>query len=151
MAAKRGRGRPKGPAVGSILTVMVVGEAKKGVLVELGSHELLLPRSRYGAAGDRIEEAGYGTPLTVEVVAGPGGDGVGLSRVSIERSFRQPRLMEGTLRRAGSGFVLAPGEGAQPFAVLVLDRLAPDELVGTERPWLVGAPYRDLRMVEPGS
>jgi len=128
---------------------MVVGEAKKGVLVELGSIELLLPRPRYGAAADQIEAAGYGAALTVEVVAASDGSGVALTRVPIERSLRQPRAVDGTLQRSGTGFLLVPSDGSPSFAALVLDRLAPDDLVGTERRWLVGAPHRGLRLVEP--
>lgn len=128
---------------------MVVGEAKKGVLVELGSTELLLARSRWGAASDRIAEAGYGDALTVEVVADPGGEGTALDRVGIERSIRQPRAIDGTLRRQGSGFELCPADGSTAFAVIVLDRLQPDSLVGDERSWSVGAPHRAIRLVEP--
>lgn len=148
MAARQGSRRPKGPAVGTILTGMVVGEAKKGVLVELGSVELLLPRSRFGTSGDLLGEAGYGTAVTVEVVATPEG-GTALTRVGIDKSIRQPRTIVGTLRRSGAGFDLVPADGAERFAVVVLDRLTPDDLVGTERPWLVGAPHRDLRLIEP--
>lgn len=148
--SRRGSGRPKGPAAGTIVTGMVVGEAKKGVLVELGAVELLLPRSRFGAATDQIADAGYGTALTVEVVtdAGPG-SGTTLSRVGIERSTRQPRPIDGALRRKGTGFELVPADGAPAFAVLVLDRLDPDALVGPVRSWSVGAPHRGLRLVEP--
>jgi hypothetical protein len=127
---------------------MVVGEAKKGVLVELGAAELLLPRSRFGASGDQLADAGYGTPVTVEVVATPEG-GTALTRVPIDRSVRQPRSIDGTMRRAGPGFVLAPSDDSPAFAVLVLDRLALDELAGTERSWRVGAPHRGLRLIEP--
>jgi hypothetical protein len=150
MARKRAHS-PKGPAVGTVLTGMIVGQAKKGVLVELGAIELLLPRSRYGAAADRIEEAGYGEALTVEVVAGPDGSGPGLTRVAIERSFRQPRSIDGVLRRQGSGFLLAPDDGGDAIAVLVLDRLDSDALVGTSTTWSVGAPYRGVRLVAPAS
>lgn len=147
---RRERGRPKGPAAGSILTGMVVGEAKKGVLVELGAAELLLARSRYGASVDQIEQGGFGAPLTVEVVAAPDHPGgSALTRVGIDRSFRQPRRIEGALRRQGSGFVLVPADGSAAFAVVVLDRLDPDALVGASRSWSVGAPHRDLRLVSP--
>lgn len=150
MAPQRSSGRPKGPAAGSILTGMIVGEAKKGVLVELGSSELVLPRSRYGTAADRIIESGYGDALTVEVVDAPGGaGGRTLDRVAIERSIRQPRPITGTLRRRGSGFLLEPADGADAFAVFVLDRFEPDALASTERRWLVGAPHRGIRFIEP--
>ncbi|MCU1369079.1 MAG: hypothetical protein JWO77_273 [Ilumatobacteraceae bacterium] len=129
---------------------MFVGTAKKGVLVELGTTELLLARSRFGAASDRIEAAGYGDALTVEVVEAPDAPGgTALSRVGIERSIRQSRVIHGALHRKGSGFELRPADGSAPFAALVLDRLDPDALVGTDRPWSVGAPYRDIRMIEP--
>lgn len=159
MAAQRGGGGgsrsnrgsrvPKGPKVGAILTGTIVGQTAKGVLVELGSSELLLARSRYGAAADRIEESGYGDALTVEVVAGGPGDGPGLSRVGIERSLRQPRSIAGKLRREGGGFVLVPGDGSPAFAVSVLDLRDPDGLVGRSLEWSVGAPYRGVRFVEP--
>jgi len=90
--------------------------------------------------------------VTVEVVDAAGGaGGRALDRVGIDRSIRQPRPITGTLRRMGSGFVLEPADGAEPFAVFVLDRLDPDALAGTERHWLVGAPYRNLRFIEPGA
>jgi hypothetical protein len=137
-------------AVGTIATGMIVGQAKRGVLVELGASELLLPRSRFGAAGDRIEEATYGEPLTVEVVAEPGRpDATGLSRVGIERSVRQPRAIEGRLRRQGAGFELVPADGSEPFVVVLLDRADPEAVLGVERSWAVGAPYRDRRFVLP--
>ena len=143
-------GRPKGPKVGAILTGMIVGQAKRGVMVELGSTEILLARPKYGAASDRIEESGYGDPLTVEVVAAPDQPGgTGLTRVGIERSFRQPRTIDGQLRREGAGFALVPADGSTPFAVLVLDRLDPDGLVGVPRAWSVGAPYRGIRLAHP--
>lgn len=129
---------------------MVVGEAKKGVRIELGSTELLLPRSRWGAASDRIAEATYGTAVTVEIIEAPDqAGGTALSRVALDRSIRQPRRMDGQLRRRGSGFELVPADGSSAFRALVLDRLDPDSLVGGPRSWLVGALYRDLRLVEP--
>jgi hypothetical protein len=129
---------------------MVVGEAKKGVVIELGSTELLLARARWGAASDRIEEAGYGDALTVEVAAAPDQPGgTALTRVGIERSIRQPRVIDGSLHRKGSGFELRPADGSTPFAAVVLDRLDPDSLTGRERAWSVGAPHRDLRLIEP--
>jgi hypothetical protein len=134
--------------VGSILTGIIVGEAKRGVLVELGTVELLLPTARFGAAKDRIEAAGYGDALTVEVVVDasqPGG--VGLGRTGIERSIRQPRAIGGRLRRQGAGVELVPSDGSEPFAVVVLDQLAVEALVGPERSWWVGAPYRGHRFV----
>jgi hypothetical protein len=134
--------------VGTILTGMVVGEAKKGVLVELGSIELLLPRSRFGTSGDRLVEAGYGAAVTAEVVATPEG-GTALTRVGIDKSVRQPRPIEGVLRRQGSGLELVPLDGSAAFAVLVLDRLDPDALVGPPRTWEVGAPYRGIRLIAP--
>lgn len=118
-------------------------------MVELGSSELLLARSRYGAAADRIEAAGYGDALTVEVIAGGPGDGPALTRVGIERSLRQPRTISGRLRREGGGFVLVPDDGPPAFAVSVLDRRDPDGLAGPTRDWSVGAPYRGVRFVEP--
>jgi hypothetical protein len=131
---------------------MIVGEAKRGVLIELGARELVLPRSRYGAGADRIEAAGYGEPLTVEVVAAPDQPGgIALTRVGIERAVRQPRRIEGALQREGTGFRLAPVDGSPAFAVLVLDHLDPSSLVGITRPWEVGAPYRDLRLIAPAS
>jgi hypothetical protein len=134
--------------VGSIVTGTIVGEAKRGVLVELGASELVLPRSRYGAASDRIEGASYGDALTVEVVADPSGPGgVGLSRVGIERSIRQPRAIDGRLRRQGAGFELVPSDGGDPFAVVLLDRAEPEAVAGAEATWSVGAPYRDRRFV----
>lgn len=147
MAARRGSGRPRGPAVGSILTGMIVGQAKKGVMVELGSVEVLLPRSRYGAASDRIEEAGFGDALTVEVVADAGPGGIGLTRIGIERSLRQPRPIPGALRRQGRGLALVPDDGTGAFAVVVLDRADPDSLTGAVRTWLVGAAHRGVRFV----
>ncbi|CAN5429183.1 hypothetical protein BH10ACT1_BH10ACT1_16340 [soil metagenome] len=144
-----GGGRRRGgPTVGAVVTGTIVGQAKRGVLVELGAVEVLLPRSRYGAASDRIEEAGYGDALTVEVVAEPGQPGgTGLSRVGIERSLRQPRAIAGTIRRQGLGFELVPADGAAAFAVVLLDRFAAEELVGRPGDWLVGAPHRDVRFV----
>lgn len=147
---RQGRGRPKGPKAGSILTGMVVGEAKKGVLIELGSTEMLLARNRWGAASDRIEAAGYGDALTVEVIAAPDQPaGTALTRVGIERSFRQPRTIDGALHRQGGGFELRPADGSAAFAALVRDRLDPDSLVGEERSWAVGARHRDVRLIEP--
>jgi hypothetical protein len=134
--------------VGSIITGTIVGEAKRGVLVELGSAELLLPTARFGAAKDRIEAAGHGDALTVEVIVDAGQPGgVGLSRTEIERSVRQPRAIGGRLRRQGAGVELVPANGGEPFAVVVLDQLAVEALVGPERSWWVGAPYRAHRFV----
>jgi hypothetical protein len=144
MAARR----TGGPAAGSIVTGLFVGEAKRGVLVELGTKELLLPRSRFGAAADRIEGAGYGDALTVEVVAAPDQPGgVALTRVGIERSIRQPRTMEGVLRRQGAGFELRPSDGSPPFAAVVLDHVDPGHLLGADRSWWVGAPHRGVRLL----
>ena len=145
---ERGRRRPKGPLVGTVRTGMVVAQAKKGVLVELGGTELLLARARYGAAADRIEALGYGDALTVEVVADPGqSGGAGLSRVAIERSVRQPRQIEGELRRRGFDLLLAPSDGSPPYPVVVLDRAEVEDLVGTVGRWFVGAPHRGVRFV----
>jgi hypothetical protein len=131
---------------------MVVGEAKRGVLVELGTAELLLARSRWGAAADQIEAAGYGDALTVEVIAAPDQPGgTALTRVGIERSFRQPRAIDGVLHRRGNGFELRPVDGSEPFAVLVLDRLDPDALAGGERTWSVGAAHRGVRLLAPAT
>jgi hypothetical protein len=147
MAQRRGP-RPPRLAVGAILTGVVLGEAKRGVLVELGAVELVLPRSRYGAAADRIEGASYGAALTVEVVADPSGPGgVGLSRVGIERSVRQPRAIDGRLRRQGAGIELVPADGGDPFEVVLLDRAEPEVAAGAEGTWSVGAPYRGRRFV----
>ncbi len=153
MAERRGGGggRPKGPKVGSILTGMIVGQAKKGVMVELGSTELLLPRAKYGAAADRIEESMYGDALTVEVVADQQSGGVGLTRVGIERSLRQPRPITGRIRREGAGFVLVPDDRSGPMDIVVLDRTDADDLIGEVRPWLVGATYRGRRFAVPAA
>ncbi len=148
MGSGRGRGGrgPKGPKVGSILTGMIVGQAKKGVMVELGSTEILLPRTKYGAAADRIEEAVYGDALTVEVVADQSrSNGIGITRVGIERSLRQPRSVDGRLERSGGGFQLVPSDGSEAFPVVVLDQADPDSLVGVEATWPVGAPHRGQR------
>lgn len=143
----RGR-RPGGPKVGSILTGTVVGQAKRGVMVELGSTEVLLPRARYGAGADRLEGAGYGDAVTVEVVADPSSPGgSGLSRVGIERSLRQPRPIEGTLRRKGLAFELIPADGSAGFDVVLLDRFQAEGLVGRVATWSVGAPHRGVRFV----
>lgn len=142
------RSGPKGPPVGTIRTGMVVGQAKKGVLVDVRGTELLLARARFGAAAAQIEEAMYGDGLTIEVVADPGAPGgSALSRVGIERSVRQPRRIEGILVRDGSSFRLAPSDGSSPFAVEVLDHLEPTRLLGRQAAWAVGAPYRDRRFV----
>lgn len=134
--------------VGAFLTGMITSQAKRGVVVEVGSRELLLPRSRFGPAVDRIEACGYGDPLTVEVVADPGlKDGVGLTRLGIERSIRQPRAIEGTIDRDGRGFALRPADGSASFPVVLLDRFEVDHLLGAEATWLVGAPHRDRRFV----
>lgn len=141
---------PKGPKVGAIVTGMVVGHVKKGVVVELGSTELVLARSRVGTSVDRIEGSSYGDAFTVEVAADPERrGGLALTRVGIDRSLRQPRPIEGRLRREGAGFMLAPADGSPAFAAFVLDRLDPDSFDGVSTAWLVGAPYRDLRFVQP--
>ena len=125
-----------GPKAGAIVTGIVVGQAKKGVLVELGSTELLLPRSKYGSAGDWIEDAGYGAAVTVEVVADPGtAGGTGLTRVGIERSLRQPRPIDGRIERAGGGWRLVPADGTAAFPVVLLDHLDPDGLARTTTRW----------------
>lgn len=148
---KGGARRPTGLQVGAILTGTIVGQAKKGVMVELGSTELLLPRSKYGAVADRIEEALYGDALTVEVVADPTHQSkVGLTRVGIERALRQPRPIEGRLARDGAGFVLTPADGSEPFAAFPVDTFDPDDLCQTTTSWLVSAPHRDRRFVLPG-
>ena len=143
---RRGPRGPKGPPVGTILTAMVVGQGKKGVLVELGGAELPMARSRYGAAADRIEALGYGDALTVEVVADAGG-GTGLCRVAIERSVRQPREIEGVLRRRGADVELVPADGSSPFVVVLLDRVASAAELDRAGTWLVGAPHRGVRFV----
>ena len=140
----KGGGRRPGPKAGAIVTGVIVGQAKKGVLIELGSTELLLPRSKYGSAGDWIEEAGYGAAVTVEVVADPGTTGgTGLTRVGIERSLRQPRGIDGRIERAGGGWRLIPADGTPALPVIVLDHLDPDDLARTTTRWDVGAAYRD--------
>jgi hypothetical protein len=148
----KGGGRRPGPKAGAIVTGTIVGEAKKGVLVELGSTELLLPRSRYGSAADWIDDAGYGAAVTVEVVADPGAPrGTGLTRVGIERSLRQPRTIDGRLERAGGGWRLVPADATPAFPVVPLDHLDPDALARTTTRWQVGAVYRDSRFVFPAS
>lgn len=147
MGKRRGQAHRR-PAVGAILTGIVVGQAKRGVQVEVDGIELLLPRPRYGAAADRIEGASYGTPLTVEVVAEPTAPGgIGLSRIGIERSVRQPRALPGQIRRRGAGFELVPEGEAEPFVVILLDRADPEAFEGRAGTWMVGAPHRGLRMV----
>lgn len=145
-SAGRGPKGPKGPIPGSILTGMIVGQAKKGVTVELGSTELVLPRAKYGASADRIEGSMYGDALTVEVVADQSGpNGIGITRVGIERSMRQPRPIDGRLERSGDGFRVVPADGSDPFAVVVVDQADPDALVGADATWHVGAPHRGQR------
>lgn len=132
------------------MTGMVVGTAKRGVQVEVGSTERILARTRYGAAAGRIDAMGYGDALTVEVVAAsdqPGG--LALSRIGVERSIRQAREIVGVLARQGSGLELRPSDGSIAFAVVVLDLLDPTALLGGERRWAVGAPYRGVRLIEP--
>ena len=129
---------------------MVVGTAKRGVQVEVGATERVLARTRYGAAAGRIDAMGYGEALTLEVVAAPDQPGgVALSRVGIERSIRQAREIDGVLARRGAGFELRPSDGSPAFAAMVLDVLDPGPLLGGERRWSVGAPYRGLRLIEP--
>lgn len=143
-----GQGRSSRPTVGSIRTALVVGHARRGVVVELGDDEVLLPRTRYGTAADHIEGVGYGDVLTVEVVADPGRPGgIGLSRIGIERSLRQPRTIAGIVRRRDAGLELAASDGAAPFAVVILDHQDVEGIVATTRRWLVGASYRDLRFL----
>lgn len=146
----RGRVRaPAGPKVGSILTGTVVGQARKGVMVQVRGAELLLPRSRWGAATDRLEDAMYGDAVTVEVVAG-GGDGpAGLSRVAIERSVRQPRAIDGRLQVAGAACTLEPADGSTAFAVHLLDVSDPSRFHDRIGTWLVGAPLLGVRFVTP--
>ena len=130
------------------MTGTIVGQAKRGVMVDIGSIEIVLPRSKFGAAADRIEGSGYGDALTVEVVADPSGPGgVGLTRVGIERSLRQPRPIDGRLERRGSGCVLTPSDGSPSFPVVVLDRSDLDAIAGGAATWLVGAPHRNVRFV----
>lgn len=148
---QRGRGRgPAGPKVGSIVTGTVVGQARKGVTVQVGGAELLLPRSRWGAAVDRLEDAMYGDAVTVEVVAAGGGDGpAGLSRVAIERSVRQPRAIEGRMRVSATACTLEPAGGSSPFAVHLLDVVDPARFHDRTGTWLVGAPLLGVRFVVP--
>lgn len=147
---QRGRGRgPAGPKVATIVTGTVVGQARKGITVQVGGAELLLPRSRWGAAVDRLEGAMYGDAVTVEVVAGGGGGPAGLSRVAIERSIRQPRAFEGRMRVAGAACTLEPVDGSAPFAVHLLDVSDPTPFHGRSGTWLVGAPLLGVRFVLP--
>ena len=119
-------------------------------MVELGATEVLLARSRFGAAADQIEGAGYGDPLTVEVVADATSPGaIGLSRVGIERSLRQPRSMSGRLARDGAAFTLVSLDGVPPLVVFPLDRFTSEPLDPSVDRWLVGAVYRDRRFVLP--
>ena len=53
MVQRRGP-RPPRLEVGSIVTGTIVGATKRGVVVDLGASEVVLPRSRYGVAGDRL-------------------------------------------------------------------------------------------------
>jgi hypothetical protein len=146
---QRGSGRgPAGPKVGSILTGTVVGQVRKGVTVQVGGAELLLPRSRWGAAVDRLEGAMFGDPVTVEVVAGGGGDGPsGLSRVAIERTVRQPRAIDGRMRVAGAVCTLEPVDGSTPFAVHLLDVADASRFHDRTGTWFVGAPLLGVRFV----
>lgn len=142
------RGHPGRSPVGSIRTAIVVSQAKRGVVVELGAREMLLPRTRYGTAADHIEGVGYGDALTVEVVADPGRPGgIGLSRIGIERSLRQPRAIEGIVRRCGAVLELAASDGVAPVAVVIVDQQDVEGLLGTTRRWLVGSSFRDLRFL----
>ncbi len=148
MAAKRPGGRgPRGPAVGSIVTGMFVGEVKRGVTIEIGSIEAFLPKSRFGAA-DRLDEAMYGDPLTVEVVTNDAGR-IELSRVAIDRSMRQPRERVGSIERRDGGVVLVPADGGDTLPVIVLDRTDITALERTSRSWLVGAPLKGHQFVLP--
>ncbi|WP_426572805.1 hypothetical protein [Aquihabitans sp. McL0605] len=131
--------------MGTIVTGMVVGLVKRGVTVELGSAEGQLDRSRYGAA-DQLDEAVYGDALTVEVISNEGGQ-IGLSRVAIDRSLRQPRPRSGRLEHRDGGLVLVPADGAEPFPVVVLDCRDPSALERQDRTWLVGAPVKGRQFV----
>lgn len=143
-----GARRPTGPLVGAILTGTLVGHTRKGVMIELGATEALLPRARYGAAADRLEDAMFGEAVTVEVVADHGHpSGIGLSRIPIERSLRQPRSIDGRLVRSGAGLELVPADGSSSFAVVVVDRHQTEELADTDGTWLVGAPHGGCRLV----
>ena len=129
---------------------MVVGTARKGVLVEVGAVELLLPRSRWGAAVDRLEGAGYGMAVTLEVVAGADGTQVTLSRLGVERSIRQPRTIDGRFRALDGGR-FEPADGSAPFAARILDQLEGGigPLDGREGTWEVGAPLLGVRLIAP--
>lgn len=140
--------RVRRPPVGSLVTGTLVGQVKKGALVELGELELVLPRSRFGAAADLIDAASYGDPLTVEVVAEPSHKPpIGLTRLGIERSVRQPRGIDGRIERVGQRFVLHPDDRSPAFDVVVLDHPSPEVLHGASGRWQVGAPHRGCRLV----
>lgn len=147
MARGRGSG---GPKAGTLVTAMVVASARKGVVVEVGGVELLLPRARWGAAVDRLDDAGYGMAVTLEVVGAAPGSPPVLSRIGVERSIRQPRTIEGCYRAAGGGR-FEPADGSTPFSAHVLDRLDGDvaALEGQARRWEVGAPLLGVRLIAP--
>lgn len=145
------RNRGAGPKPGTLVTGTVVGQVRKGVLVEVGGTELLLPRSRWGVAADLLADAMYGQAVTVEVVAGAPGQPVGITRVGVERSLRQPRLMEGTFHLADGGR-FEPADGSARFAARLLDQLDPSAGAGAAAgpaAWLVGAPFLGIRLIAP--
>ncbi len=149
---ERGSGgrRPRGPKPGTLVTAMVVGQARKGVLLEVAGSEILLARSRWGAAADLLADAMYGQAVTVEVVAGAPGQPVSLTRVGIERSLRQPRLIEGRFRLTDGG-VFEPADGTAPFAARILDQLDASPFDARAGVWSVGAPLLGVRLVEPAA
>lgn len=150
MASRPGRSRGRtGPPVGSLRTGVVIGQAKRGVSLDLGGVDVVLERVRYGAAS-WIDDATYGTPLTVEVVEGRmGAVGPAVSRVGVERALRQPRSIAGTLGRSGGAWALVPSDGAAALPALVIDRLHLDDLDGRSGTWSVGAVHRGVRLVLP--
>ncbi len=118
-------------------------------MVDVGGLDLLLPRSRWGAAVDRLEAVGYGDAVSVEVVAG-GGDGpprrsVPRRRSSVRSASRGRST--GVLRVAGAACTLEPVDGAEPFAVHLLDVADPSGYHGRTGPWPVGAPLLGVRVV----
>lgn len=146
------RSGPSGPKAGTLVTGIVVAQARKGVLVEVGGRELLLARTRWGAAADDLADASYGHPITVEVVAAGGGAGgaaggsLALTRIGVERSLRQPRTIEATFQLTDGG-VLVPLDGSDRFAARLLDEVDPGRFDGRQGSWAVGAPLLGVRLI----